>query len=65
VHVPDDAVWLASDLAPGDVLLFSGLTVHRALPHRSGRRLRISADFRFRRGDGRAPITGLRQMPRL
>jgi len=49
VHVPDDAVWLASDLAPGDVVLFSGLTVHRALSHRGGPRLRLSADFRFQR----------------
>lgn len=47
VDVGDDLVWDASDLAAGDVLLFSGLTLHRALPHRSGRRLRLSADFRF------------------
>jgi len=52
VHVPGDAVWLASDLAPGDVVLFSGLTVHRALAHQGGRRLRLSADFRFQRDRG-------------
>jgi len=49
VHIPDDTVWLASDLAPGDAVLFSGLTVHRALAHQGGRRLRLSADFRFQR----------------
>jgi ectoine hydroxylase-related dioxygenase (phytanoyl-CoA dioxygenase family) len=56
VPVRDDALWLASDLVPGDVIFFSGLTVHRALPHQNGRRLRLSADFRFQRGDGRVPI---------
>jgi len=49
VPVPGEAVWLASDLAPGDVVFHSGLTVHRALPHRGGPRLRLSADFRFQR----------------
>jgi hypothetical protein len=57
VHVRDDVVWLASDLAPGDAVLFSGLTVHRALPHQCGPRLRLSADFRFQRGSQRAPTT--------
>ena len=52
VHVPDDSVWLASDLSPGDVVLFSGLTVHRALPHQRGSRLRLSADFRFQGSAG-------------
>lgn len=51
VSVPADAEWAASDLLAGDVLFFSGLTVHRALPHRGGRRLRLSADFRFVRAD--------------
>lgn len=51
VTVAADAEWAASDLVAGDVLLFSGLTVHRALPHRGGRRLRLSADFRFVRAD--------------
>jgi ectoine hydroxylase-related dioxygenase (phytanoyl-CoA dioxygenase family) len=47
VDVAEDASWAASDLGPGDALFFSGLTVHRALPHRGGRRLRLSADYRF------------------
>ncbi len=47
VDVPADAIWHASDLAPGDVLFFTGLTIHRALPHQAGRRLRLSADFRW------------------
>ncbi|HEY6558132.1 MAG TPA: phytanoyl-CoA dioxygenase family protein [Polyangiaceae bacterium] len=45
--VADDALWAASDLETGDALFFTGLTVHRALPHRCGRRLRLSADYRF------------------
>jgi ectoine hydroxylase-related dioxygenase (phytanoyl-CoA dioxygenase family) len=58
VDVPSDAVWLASDLTPGDALFFSGVTVHRALPHRDDRRLRLSADFRFQRSGGREPNAG-------
>lgn len=50
VDISADAVWHASDLAAGDVLFFSGLTIHRALPHRGGRRLRLSADFRWTAG---------------
>jgi hypothetical protein len=50
VEVPADAVWHASDLAAGDVLFFSGLTIHRALPHHGGRRLRLSADYRWTSG---------------
>jgi hypothetical protein len=47
VDVSADAVWHASDLASGDVVFFSGLTVHRALPHVGGGRLRFSVDYRF------------------
>jgi hypothetical protein len=47
VRAPDDATFRASDLVAGDAVLFSGHTVHRALPNRSGRRLRLSADYRF------------------
>lgn len=32
---------------PGDVLIFDGLTVHRALENRSANTLRLSADYRF------------------
>src|SRR5262245_19702615 len=37
VDVADDAGWAASDLKPGDAILFSCLTVHRALPNVSDR----------------------------
>ncbi len=48
VDVADDADWAASDLEPGDVILFGWLTVHRALPNVSGRALRLSATCRYR-----------------
>ena len=47
-HVPSRAVWAAQDLAAGDVLLFSWLTVHRALPNQMSRTLRLSATYRYR-----------------
>jgi SAM-dependent methyltransferase len=43
----DEAAWLAADMAPGDVLLFNALTLHRACPNVTQRRVRISADFRY------------------
>jgi ectoine hydroxylase-related dioxygenase (phytanoyl-CoA dioxygenase family) len=46
--VPDDAPWRASDLAAGDVLFFSSLTVHRALPNLTPDQLRVSVDYRYR-----------------
>ena len=48
VTVPEDAVWAASDLEPGDAIFFSWLTVHCALPNTSGRELRLSATCRYR-----------------
>ena len=48
VTVADDARWAASDLAPGDAIVFSCLTVHRALPNVSGGALRLSATLRYR-----------------
>jgi ectoine hydroxylase-related dioxygenase (phytanoyl-CoA dioxygenase family) len=48
VDVADGAPWAASDLAPGDAIFFSWLTVHRALANVSGRALRLSATFRYR-----------------
>ena len=38
--------WLTTDYAPGDLLLFHSLSVHRALPNRSDR-IRLSLDGRF------------------
>jgi ectoine hydroxylase-related dioxygenase (phytanoyl-CoA dioxygenase family) len=46
--VPDDVVWRAGDLAAGDVLFFSALTVHRALPNVTADQLRVSVDYRYR-----------------
>lgn len=39
--------WVSGSLAIGDVVLFHGNTVHRALPNESGVDLRLSADFRY------------------
>jgi hypothetical protein len=47
--VPIDRVigpWLTTHYAPGDLLLFHSLSVHRALPNRSDR-IRLSLDSRF------------------
>lgn len=46
--VPDDVVWSTGDLAIGDVVLFSSLTVHRALDNVTADRLRVSVDYRYR-----------------
>ena len=46
--VPDDAPWHAADLALGDVIFFSSLTVHRALPNTTRDELRVSVDYRYR-----------------
>ena len=43
-----DLDWVCGDLACGDVLLFHCLTLHRACPNRSGDRLRLSLDCRYR-----------------
>jgi hypothetical protein len=46
--IPDDADWSASALVPGDVVLFNGFTIHKALVNRTSDRVRVSLDFRFR-----------------
>jgi hypothetical protein len=46
--VPDDVVWATGDLALGDVVLFSAMTVHRALDNVTADRLRVSVDYRYR-----------------
>jgi SAM-dependent methyltransferase len=49
-RVPDEYAhvwWAASSLSCGDVLVFGGRTVHRALPNLTGNTTRISADFRY------------------
>jgi ectoine hydroxylase-related dioxygenase (phytanoyl-CoA dioxygenase family) len=47
--VPASAPWRTADLAAGDVILFSSLTVHCALPNVTADRLRVSVDYRYRR----------------
>ncbi len=47
--VPATAPWRTADLAAGDVILFSSLTVHCALPNVTADRLRVSVDYRYRR----------------
>jgi hypothetical protein len=42
----DHPEWRTTSYRPGDVLLFSSLTVHGAMPNRT-RQLRLSADFRY------------------
>jgi hypothetical protein len=50
-EVPAGAAWHTTDFDCGDVLVFDGRTVHRALPHRLGQKLRLSVDYRFTRRD--------------
>lgn len=38
--------WVSGDFAPGDVLIFHALTVHRSLANRTDR-LRLSVDYRY------------------
>ena len=44
--VRDDERWASTDYRCGDVLLFSALTLHRALPNESDD-VRLSVDFRY------------------
>ena len=46
--VPDDIAWATGDLAAGDVILFSALTVHCALDNLTSDQLRVSVDYRYR-----------------
>jgi hypothetical protein len=39
--------WATTTFEPGDVLLFHGLTAHRALHNTTGDRVRLSCDYRF------------------
>lgn len=56
IHVERlEPVWLASDIAAGDVLVFHAMTVHAALPNRTPNRLRLSGDYRYQRVDEPVP----------
>jgi Phytanoyl-CoA dioxygenase (PhyH) len=46
--------WATTDYRPGDVIIFHCLTPHAALPN-TGRRLRLSADFRWQQPGHPAP----------
>jgi ectoine hydroxylase-related dioxygenase (phytanoyl-CoA dioxygenase family) len=46
---PAEAVWHTSDFRAGDALFFHTFTIHKALPNRSGDRLRVSTDNRYQR----------------
>src|SRR5579872_257723 len=39
--------WVSADFAPGDVVVFHSLTIHKGLPNLSPDRLRLSTDFRY------------------
>jgi hypothetical protein len=47
VEVPADLAWSTADYRCGDVLMFSGFTLHRGLENQTADLLRVSADFRF------------------
>jgi ectoine hydroxylase-related dioxygenase (phytanoyl-CoA dioxygenase family) len=47
VRIIDDARFAAVPLAAGDSILFNCLTVHRALPNVTRRRVRLSVDYRY------------------
>ena len=42
-----DYEWIEHDYLAGDVLTFTSLTVHRAIPNQQHDRIRLSCDFRF------------------
>ncbi|MGB0589256.1 MAG: phytanoyl-CoA dioxygenase family protein [Myxococcota bacterium] len=44
---PTDIPWCSEALRAGDVVLFHGMTVHRALPNRTDADLRLSMDMRY------------------
>jgi ectoine hydroxylase-related dioxygenase (phytanoyl-CoA dioxygenase family) len=41
--------WLTADFKTGDLLLFHGHTLHKALDNRTEDRLRVSLEYRFQR----------------
>lgn len=49
--------WVGADFKLGDVVLFSALTVHRALDNKNVDRMRLSVDFRYQlEGEPLTPI---------
>lgn len=47
VEVPPGLAWHSADYRCGDVVMFSGFTLHRALENLTADRLRVSADYRY------------------
>jgi Phytanoyl-CoA dioxygenase (PhyH) len=47
VEIEDDVVWQSGDAHTGDAVVLTQLAIHRALPNRSGNRLRLSVDLRY------------------
>jgi len=47
----EDYQWIEHDFAAGDVLIFTSLTVHKALPNSLPGRIRLSCDFRYQPAD--------------
>jgi hypothetical protein len=64
LDIPDDAPWRSADLEVGDAIVFSSLTVHKALPNLTRDRLRVSVDFRYRRArTGKGDTVGPERSP--
>jgi len=52
--------WLSTDFKLGDLLLFHGLTIHRALHNLTKDRLRVSLEYRYQRKGDRIDAASLR-----
>lgn len=60
IAVPIPGTWVTGDFAAGDALIFQDVTVHKALPNRTGA-LRMSFDARYQRL--REPIADTNLVP--
>ncbi len=63
--VAPDVIWAGGDYRCGDVLLFHGLTLHRALENLTPARLRLSADFRYIALSPSGSPNGRAQIPKV
>ncbi|MFT4520970.1 MAG: ectoine hydroxylase-related dioxygenase (phytanoyl-CoA dioxygenase family) [Halioglobus sp.] len=49
--------WVGADFKAGDVVLFTSLTIHRALTNKNLERMRLSVDFRYQlEGEALTPV---------
>ncbi|MGC8669327.1 MAG: phytanoyl-CoA dioxygenase family protein [Chthonomonadales bacterium] len=53
--------WVTTDYRAGDAILFHSLTVHKALPNLTDRRIRLSTDFRYQPAS--EPVTQASLLP--